>query len=219
MTGDTIKADEALGLGLVNRVMEPDQLDGALEELLGKLRKLSPLVLRKTRAAFMAGLKDQAGQALADIEKIYLDELMTTRDAEEGLRAFLEKRTPGLEKRVASTRLRNRANGFGPRGSQKKAPLTALKRVRCPGQPSGAARFQVYFGPGTIRNDCTLYPSATVSATAWARSASFWSAATPIRTICPCTVATSIPRRIDGFFRKQPGFDPGGRFRYPRPDG
>lgn len=92
VTGDTITADAALGLGMVNKVVAPDQLGGELEGTLNKLRKLSPLVLKKTRAAFYAGLKDQAEEGLVAIEKIYLDDLMKTHDAEEGLKAFLEKR-------------------------------------------------------------------------------------------------------------------------------
>ncbi|MEW6261449.1 MAG: enoyl-CoA hydratase/isomerase family protein [Thermodesulfobacteriota bacterium] len=94
LTGDTITADEAKSLGLVNKVVEPDQLEAELEALLAKLRGLSPLVLKKTRKAVMDGLKDQAAEGLAVIEKIYLDELMTSQDAEEGLKAFLEKRKP-----------------------------------------------------------------------------------------------------------------------------
>ncbi|MFH1138000.1 MAG: enoyl-CoA hydratase/isomerase family protein [Pseudomonadota bacterium] len=94
VTGDSIGADEALALGLVNKVVDPDKLDEEVDAFLNKLRRLSPLVLKKTRAAFTAGLKDQAEEGLVDIEKIYLGELMTSRDAEEGLKAFLEKRKP-----------------------------------------------------------------------------------------------------------------------------
>jgi len=94
VTGDMIGAEQAGDLGLVNKVVEPDQLDHELETLLNKLRSLSPLVLKKTREAFMAGLQDRAETGLDEIEKIYLYQLMKTRDAEEGLKAFLEKRKP-----------------------------------------------------------------------------------------------------------------------------
>ncbi len=94
VTGDTIGAEDSLSLGLVNKVVEPDALDQELEDMLGKLRGLSPLVLKKTREAIYAGLKDHADEGLEAIEKIYLDELMKTNDAEEGLRAFLDKRKP-----------------------------------------------------------------------------------------------------------------------------
>lgn len=94
ITGDTIGAEEARDLGLVNTVVEPDSLGEETENLLNKLRKLSPLVIRKTRKAFLEGLKDHAEEGLDIIEKVYLDELMTSQDAEEGLKAFLEKRKP-----------------------------------------------------------------------------------------------------------------------------
>ena len=47
----------------------------------------------------MAGLMDQAEAGLEAIEKIYLDELMVTADAEEGLKSFLEKRKPEWKNR------------------------------------------------------------------------------------------------------------------------
>ena len=99
VTGDTIGAEEARSLGLVNTVVEPEQLAGETENLLNKLRRLSPMVLKKTREAFTVGLKDNAEEALLDIEKVYLDDLMTTHDAEEGLKAFLEKRKAVWENR------------------------------------------------------------------------------------------------------------------------
>ncbi len=99
LTGEVIGAEEACGLGLVNRVVEPDQLEAELERLLGKLRALSPLVIRKTRQSFLAGLRDGAEAGLAEIERIYLEELMPSHDAEEGLKAFLEKRSPSWRNR------------------------------------------------------------------------------------------------------------------------
>ena len=92
ITGDTIGAAEALAAGLVNKVTAPEALEEETEALLGKLRRLSPLVLRKTREAMVKGLMDHSEAGLEVIEKIYLEELMPTHDAEEGLKAFLEKR-------------------------------------------------------------------------------------------------------------------------------
>ena len=94
VTGDVISADEAYRLGLANKVVEPDALEDEVKYLVDKLAALSPLVLKKTRKAFTVGLKDSADDALNDIERVYLDELMTTEDADEGLRSFLEKRKP-----------------------------------------------------------------------------------------------------------------------------
>jgi len=94
VTGDTIGAAEAKELGLVNQVVSPEELQAATDKLVGKLLAMSGLVLKLTKKAFVGGLQDDSDQGLAVIEKVYLDELMKTRDAEEGLKAFLEKRKP-----------------------------------------------------------------------------------------------------------------------------
>ncbi|KMY66314.1 hypothetical protein AAU61_17790 [Desulfocarbo indianensis] len=94
VTGDTIGAAEAKQLGLVNQVVPPEELQAATDKLVGKLLAMSGLVLKLTKKAFVGGLQDDSDQGLAVIEKVYLDELMKTRDAEEGLKAFLEKRKP-----------------------------------------------------------------------------------------------------------------------------
>lgn len=94
VTGDTIGAAEAKELGLVNQVVPPEELQAATDKLIGKLLGLSGLVLKLTKKAFVGGLMDDTDQGLSVIENVYLDELMKTHDAEEGLKAFLEKRKP-----------------------------------------------------------------------------------------------------------------------------
>jgi cyclohexa-1,5-dienecarbonyl-CoA hydratase len=94
VTGDTIGAAEAQRLGLVNQVVAPEELEAATDQLVQKLLGLSGLVLKLTKKAVVGGLLDDTDQGLGVIEKIYLEELMQTADAEEGLKAFLEKRKP-----------------------------------------------------------------------------------------------------------------------------
>ncbi|BEQ14063.1 enoyl-CoA hydratase/isomerase family protein [Desulfoferula mesophila] len=94
VTGDVIGAEEAKAIGLVNQVVAPEELAEATQTLVGKLVGLSGLVLSLTKKAVVRGLMDEKEQGLQLIEKIYLDELMPTADAEEGLRAFLDKRKP-----------------------------------------------------------------------------------------------------------------------------
>ncbi len=94
LTGDTIDARQALEIGLVNRVVPPEELESATQELVGKLLRLSGLVMRLTKKAVVEGLLDDKAEGLKRIERIYLDEMMSTHDAEEGLKAFLEKRKP-----------------------------------------------------------------------------------------------------------------------------
>jgi cyclohexa-1,5-dienecarbonyl-CoA hydratase len=93
-SGRIISAEEAKGMGLVNRVVPKGELEAATEEFLKPYLGLSAEVLRKTKKAFMGGLMDDLEPSLKVIEDIYLNELMTGHDAMEGLKAFLEKRKP-----------------------------------------------------------------------------------------------------------------------------
>jgi cyclohexa-1,5-dienecarbonyl-CoA hydratase len=94
LIGDTIDAAEAYRLGLVNKVVPPDQLQAAAGEMIGKLTSLSGVVLQMTRRAARLGGQGAFGEALNQVESLYLSELMKTHDANEGLTAFLEKRPP-----------------------------------------------------------------------------------------------------------------------------
>jgi cyclohexa-1,5-dienecarbonyl-CoA hydratase len=51
-------------------------------------------VLRQTKKAIVVGLHDDLEASLRPIEEIYLNKLMKSHDAMEGLKAFLEKRKP-----------------------------------------------------------------------------------------------------------------------------
>jgi len=94
LTGRTVTATEARELGLVNRVVGEDELDGAVQELLDSLIPLSPAVLALTRRAVLRASGLDFERALEEMEKIYLDKLMKTEDAAEGIRAFIERRRP-----------------------------------------------------------------------------------------------------------------------------
>lgn len=94
LTGDTIAAKEAYALGLVNHVFPVDALQTEVEKFIGKFKNLSGVVLKSTRKACLVGLSDDPKKGLKDIEHVYLEELMKTDDAMEGLNAFLEKRKP-----------------------------------------------------------------------------------------------------------------------------
>lgn len=94
LTGDLIDADEALRLGLVNYVAPPDKLEEKTQEILAKLRELSAAALGMTRMALDIGGQSGFESALTNVENLYLHELMKTEDAEEGVRAFMEKRKP-----------------------------------------------------------------------------------------------------------------------------
>jgi len=93
-SGKIISAAEALNMGLVNRVVKEEELEKETEAFLKPYTKLSSEVLRMTRKAMMSGLRDDLEPSLQIIEDIYINQLMKTHDAHEGLKAFLEKRRP-----------------------------------------------------------------------------------------------------------------------------
>jgi cyclohexa-1,5-dienecarbonyl-CoA hydratase len=94
LTGDLIDAAEAGRLGLVNHVVPGVQLEPKLLEVLSKLRELSATTLEATKKAIDLGRGRNMDAALAEIEDVYLHELMKTQDANEGIAAFVGKRKP-----------------------------------------------------------------------------------------------------------------------------
>jgi cyclohexa-1,5-dienecarbonyl-CoA hydratase len=94
LSGRIISAAEALAMGLVNKTVLKGDLAQETESFIKPYLSMSAEVLRITKKTVKAGLMDDLEPSLRAIEKIYLDELMKTKDAHEGLTAFLEKRTP-----------------------------------------------------------------------------------------------------------------------------
>ena len=94
LTGHQISATEAHRLGLVTRVVPDHELAAAVETLLEEIRTLSPSVLHLTRRTLRRIHEADFLKQLEEAEKFYLSELMQTHDAQEGIRAFLEKRKP-----------------------------------------------------------------------------------------------------------------------------
>ena len=94
LTGRVITGREAAEIGLANRSMPVAELAGAVDECVADLLKLSPATLAVTKKAVYAWDAMHFDKGLARAEKIYLEELMKTEDAQEGIQAFLEKREP-----------------------------------------------------------------------------------------------------------------------------
>jgi cyclohexa-1,5-dienecarbonyl-CoA hydratase len=99
LTGRKVSGVEARSLGLANSSVPEHQLDTKVAELIACLGKLSPAALAATKRAMYVWDAMHFDKGLARAEKIYLDELMQTEDAREGIQAFLEKRAPQWKNR------------------------------------------------------------------------------------------------------------------------
>jgi len=94
LTGEIIDAVEAARLGLVNHVVPSAQLEQKAVEVFAKLRELSSTSLEFTRKALDLGRGRTLDEVLKEEENLYLHELMRSADANEGIKAFMEKRKP-----------------------------------------------------------------------------------------------------------------------------
>ncbi len=97
-SGRSISGAEAAAIGLANVAAE-DPEAAALAWFDEHIAGLSGVALRHAVAAARGGLAERLAERLATIEKLYLDSLMSTRDAVEGLEAFIEKRPAKWENR------------------------------------------------------------------------------------------------------------------------
>jgi cyclohexa-1,5-dienecarbonyl-CoA hydratase len=94
LSGKIISAQEAKSIGLVNQVVGPGELETATAAFVKPYLNLSASVLKLTLKAVKSGLRDPLEPSLQAIEDVYLKELLKAADAQEGLKAFLEKRKP-----------------------------------------------------------------------------------------------------------------------------
>lgn len=98
LTGDVIDAEEALRIGLVNRVVKPEHVLAEAESLALRIAAQAPLAVQLTWEALHRGLAmtpEEANNLSAD----YLALAAATEDFREGTRAFLEKRGPEYQGR------------------------------------------------------------------------------------------------------------------------
>jgi len=94
LTGRTISGTQAAEMGLANRAVAAEELAGVVDQTVQELVGLSPGALAVTKKAIYAWDSMHFDKGLARAEKIYLEELMKTSDAQEGISAFMEKRRP-----------------------------------------------------------------------------------------------------------------------------
>jgi cyclohexa-1,5-dienecarbonyl-CoA hydratase len=95
LTGCSLDGSQAQRAGLVTRLAPTGKLDAEIESLLeGEFLPRSAAALRYASKASRRALLAAVHEDLPELEHLYLEELMDQPDAEEGIRAFLEKRSP-----------------------------------------------------------------------------------------------------------------------------
>ncbi len=93
MTGGVLSAKEALGLGLVNKVVPGNELLETVEKLVNKIKTKSPVILKLGKIAVNKALETSLSVGL-ESEKELFAMCFGTKDQKEGATAFLEKRKP-----------------------------------------------------------------------------------------------------------------------------
>jgi len=92
LSGDSVTAAEAARIGLVNTVVPDDQWEAEVEKMAARLTDKSAAVLKWTRRSIIDTISLPWEEALKVSDQIYLSDLMKTRDAAEGIDAFINKR-------------------------------------------------------------------------------------------------------------------------------
>jgi cyclohexa-1,5-dienecarbonyl-CoA hydratase len=99
LSGEPVDAATAEGLGMVNAVFPLAEFDERAGAWLQLLSQQSASSLRLAKKAFRLAQSADFEERLEKVERLYLEELMKTKDASEGLNAFIEKRKPGWSNR------------------------------------------------------------------------------------------------------------------------
>ena len=96
LMGEPINADRALQIGLVTRLVEPEELIPEIKRMADHLSQFAPFVPRTMKAMVHFGMEASLAGALM-FEKYAQGALVQTQDKEEGIRAFLDKRKPSFK--------------------------------------------------------------------------------------------------------------------------
>lgn len=94
LTGDALNAQQALQIGLVNRVVPRTALKETVDALVKRLSDQSAPVLALLKRVIFEGTWLPFNEALKKSQDIYLNQLFELEDSQEGLRALVEKRKP-----------------------------------------------------------------------------------------------------------------------------
>lgn len=95
-TGETITAQRALEIGLINRIVPHDNLIVAAMDMAGKICRNSPLAISHAKRVINAGL-DKSLDEGCEMETAAFEACFKTEDQQEGMKAFIEKRPPNFK--------------------------------------------------------------------------------------------------------------------------
>jgi enoyl-CoA hydratase/carnithine racemase len=93
LTGQPIDAETALDWGLINRVVPPEELDAAVNELVDAVARSSAYTVATGKQAFYDQI-DRSERDAYEHCKVVMSENALAHDAQEGMSAFLDKRPP-----------------------------------------------------------------------------------------------------------------------------
>ena len=96
LTGDPIDAKEAYRIGLVNQVVPPAELENAVNAMVKRLLSKGAVALASTKKSINATV-EMGLKAAVENEGHLFSDIFKTQDAEEGAKAFLEKRKPNFQ--------------------------------------------------------------------------------------------------------------------------
>ncbi|MBS3809901.1 MAG: enoyl-CoA hydratase/isomerase family protein, partial [Desulfobacterales bacterium] len=98
LLGERLSAKQALEMGMVTRVVEPERLDEEVNGILENLSKKSPIGMKLGKEAFYR-MRDMKFEEALDFLAEQIKVVSGTEDAKEGITAFMEKREPEFKGR------------------------------------------------------------------------------------------------------------------------
>ena len=99
LTGETMTAERARDLGLVNWLVPQDELQNKVSEVIAQVTAQSGPVLTMAKKAILGSLGLPLREGVRSSMKVFLNELADLEDSQEGLRALVEKRAPKWKNR------------------------------------------------------------------------------------------------------------------------